>query len=199
MNRRFQAALQLTSVVLASCLLACGGGSGGGGSTPVPPAAADFSLQVAPGSLQIPAGGSGFITLTLARLNGFSSAVTITGVGFPAGVVISGTVPAGASTLQLPVVVGANVPPSAYTGLSLRAQAGTLGHDAPFSLTVAQALAPGQVRDDLVQAAGGHQTGGVYENQAVVREGVSILTARDASDGTRARHGFYPSGAPADR
>lgn len=199
MKRRFQAPLKLPSVVLASCLLACGGGSGRGGSTPAPPAAADFSLQVAPGSLQIPAGGSGFLTLTVSRLNGFSPAVTITGVGFPAGVVISGTVPAGASTLQLPVVVGADVPPSAYTGLSLRAQAGALGHEAPFSLTVTQALEPGQLRDDLVQAAGGRQAWGAYENQAVVREGVSILTARDVNDGIRARHGFYPSGTPADR
>ncbi|MCM2249501.1 MAG: hypothetical protein NDI58_02870 [Geothrix sp.] len=195
MSRRFQL---LPCAALLSCLLACGGG-GGGGSTVAPPAAADFSLQVTPANLQIPAGGSGFLTITLSRLNGFSSAVAITGAGFPAGVVASGTVPAGATSLQLPVVVAPEVAPSVYAGLSLRAQAGTLTHDAPLGLTVAQALAPGHLRDDLVQAAGGRQTGGTFENQAVVREGFPAQTVKDANDSTRVRHGFHPSGAPTDR
>ncbi|MDP1833110.1 MAG: hypothetical protein Q8K67_13710 [Geothrix sp.] len=197
MSRRFHRFLLLPCAALVAGALACGGG--GGSTPPPPPAAADFSLQVAPGSLQIPAGGSGYITLTLSRLNGFASAVSIAGVGFPAGVVASGTVPVGATTLQLPVVVAAGVTPSVYAGLSLRATAGTLSHDAPFGLTVAQALAPSQLRDDLVQAAGGRQTGGTFENQAIVREGFPALTAKDASDSTRVRHGFYPSGVPADR
>lgn len=195
MNRRF---LVLPGVALLSGLLACGGGGGGGSATP-PPAAADFSLQVAPSGLQIPAGGSGFVTVTLSRRNGFASAVTITGVGFPAGVVASGTVPAGSSTLQLPVAVAPGVAPLAYGGLGLRAQAGTLSHDAPFQLTVTQALAPGQLRDDLVQAAGGRQTGGAFENQAIVREHLPALTVKDANDSTRVRHGFYPNGVPTDR
>lgn len=194
MNRRFQL---LPGAALLSCLLACGGG--GGGSTTPPPSTADFSLQVTPGSLQIPAGGSGFLTITLARLNGFSPAVTVTGVGFPAGVVATGTVAAGASTLQLPVTVAPGVTPSTYAGLSFRAQAGTLSHDAPFGLTVTQALALGQLRDDLVQAAGGRQTGGTYENQAIVRESLPALTVKDSNDSTRVRHGFYPSGVPTER
>jgi hypothetical protein len=193
MNRRFQL---LLGTALLSSLLACGGG--GGGSTATPPAAADFSLQVTPGNLQIPAGGSGFITITLSRLNGFTSAVAITGVGFPAGVAASGTVPAGSTMLQLPVAVAPGVAPSAYTGLSLRAQAGTLSHDMPFQLTVVQALALGQLRDDLVQAAGGRQTGGTFENQAIVREGFPALVAKDANDTTRVRHGFHPSGVPTE-
>lgn len=197
MSKRFQRFLLLPCAALVAGALACGGG--GGGNTPAPPAAADFSLQVTPGSLQIPAGGSGFVTLTLSRLNGFSSAVTITGVGLPVGVVVGGIVPVGATTLQLPVAVATGVPPSAYAGLSLRAQAGTLSHDTPFQLTVAQALAPGQLRDDSVQAAGGRQTGGTFENQAIVREGFSALTVKDANDSTRVRHGFYPSGVPTDR
>ena len=152
-----------------------------------------------PGSLQIPAGGSGYITITLSRLNGFASAVSVAGVGFPAGVVASGTVPIGATTLQLPVVVATGVTPSVYAGLSLRVTAGTLSHDASFGLTVAQALAPGHLRDDLVQAAGGRSTGGTFENQAIVREGFPALTVKDANDSTRVRHGFYPSGVPTDR
>lgn len=194
MSRRFQPFLLLPCAALVSGILACGGGGGGG--TPPPAATADFSIQVAPGSLQVPAGGSGFVTITLSRLNGFSSAVTITGVGLPLGVVVSGTMPIGATTLQLPLIVATGVTPSAYAGLSLRAQAGTLSHDAPFQLTVAQALAPGLLRDDLVQAAGGRQTGGIFENQAIVREGFPATTVKDANDSTRVRHGFYPSGVP---
>jgi hypothetical protein len=151
-----------------------------------------------PGGLQIPAGGSGFTTVTLSRLNGFASAVTVTGVGFPAGVVASGTVAAGTTTLQLPILVAAGVTPSAYSGLSLRAQSGTLSHAASFNLTVAQALAPGHLRDDLVQAAGGHQTGGSFENQAVVQEGLPAQIVKDANGSTQVRHGFYPNGVPTD-
>ncbi len=174
--------------------LACGGG---GGSTPSP-AAADFSIQVTPGNLQIPAGGSGFVTVTLARLNGFTGAVTLSGVGFPAGAVADGTVPAGSTSLQLPVAVAPGVTPSAYAGLSLRGQSGGLSHDAPFGLVVAQALLPSHLRDDLVQAPGGRQTGGTIENLAIVREGLPAQTSKDANDSTRVRHGFYPSGVPTD-
>jgi hypothetical protein len=184
------------SALTLCILVACGGGGGGGGTTP-PPASADFSLQVVPGSLQVPAGGSGLITVTLSRLNGFTSAVSISGIGFPAGVVASGTVPTGSTTLQLPVAVATGVAPSAYTGLSLRGQAGILSHDAAFSLTVAQALAPSHLRDDLVQAPGGRQTGGIIENQSVVRESLPAQTVQDTNDTIRVRHGFYPNGMPA--
>ncbi|HEY3400195.1 MAG TPA: hypothetical protein VGK03_06135 [Geothrix sp.] len=197
MNRRFQRFLYFPCAALVAGLLACGGGGGGGTAAP-PAAVADFSIQVTPGSLQIPAGGSGFLTITLSRLNGFSSAVALTGAGFPAGVVAGGTVPAGATTLQLPVAVAPGVAPSTYAGLSLRAQAATLSHDAPFGLTVAPALVPGHLRDDLVQAAGGRQTGGGFENQAIVREGFPALMAKDANDSTRIRHGFHPSGVPTE-
>jgi hypothetical protein len=177
-------------------LMACGGG-GGGGSTP-PPAAADFSLSVTPGSLQIPAGGSGFVTVTLSRLNGFTADVALSGVNFPTGVVTGGTIPAGSTTLQLPVTVAPEVTPSAYAGLSLRGSAGALGHDAAFSLTVAQALPPSHLRADLVQAAGGRQTGGVIENHSVVRETLPASTSQDTSGSTQVRHGFLPDGVPTD-
>lgn len=182
---------------LALCaLMACGGGGGGGGTAP--PAVADFSIQVTPGSVQIPAGGSGFVTVTLARLNGFSATVTISGVSFPAGVVAGGTVSAGVSTLQLPVSVAPEVPPSAYAGLSLRGSAGSLSHDTGFSLTVAQALAPSHLRPDLVQAAGGRQSGGGIENHSVVREALPAQTSQDTSGSTQVRHGFLPDGVPTD-
>lgn len=188
-------ALALCSLVI---LAACGGGGGGSSSTAPAPAQADFSLQVAPGSLQIPAGGSGYLTVTLSRLNGFTSAVSVSGVALPAGVVLSGSVPVGSNTLQLPVSVASGVTPSAYGGLGLRGQAGTISHEAAFSLTVAPPLPPSHLRDDLVQAAGGRQTGGTLENLPVVGEAVPAQTVRDANDTTRLRQGFYPNGLPID-
>ncbi len=175
-------------------LVACGGG--GGGRTDPPPAAADFSLQLSPASLQIPAGGSGFVTVTLSRLNGFTSAVTLSGAGFPAGVVTSGTIPAGSSSLQLPVSVAPGVNALSYSGLNIRGQADTLAHEAAFGLTVAPPLAASQLREDLVQAAGGRQTGGTLENHGVAREALPARQVQDASDTTRVRHGFLPSGSP---
>lgn len=197
MSRRSERFLLIPCAALLWGLFACGGG-GGATTTAAPPPAADFSLQVTPGSLQVPAGGSGYVMVTLSRLNGFSAPVTLSGLGFPSGVVVGGTLSAGATSLQVPVAVAPGVSPSVYTGLSLRGQAGTLVHDAAFSLTVAQALPPSHLRDDLVQAAGGRQAGGAYENQAVLREGLPAQTVRDAGDSTRVRHGFYPSGIPTD-
>jgi len=186
----------LACSTLLGLLAACGGGGGGG--TPAPPAAADFSLQVTPGSLQIPAGGSGFVTVTLSRLNGFTADVTLSGIGFPSGVVTGGIIPTGVTTLQLPVTVAPEVSPSAYAALSLRGSAGTLSHDTGFSLTVAQALTPSHLRADLVQAAGGRQTGGVMENHSVVREPLPAHTSQDTSGSTQVRHGFLPDGVPTD-
>jgi len=172
---------------------------GGGGSPMPPPTQADFALQVSPANLQVPAGGSAFVTVTLSRLNGFSSAVTLSGVGLPAGVVASGSIPSGASTLQLAVAVDPSVMASSYTGISLRGQSGTLIHDSPLALTVAPALPAGHLRVDLVQAAGGRQTGGTLENHAVVREGMPAQAVMDATGTTRVRQGFTPTGVPTAR
>lgn len=174
--------------------VACGGGS----KAETPPATPDFSLQVTPGSLQVPAGGSGYVTVTLSRLNGFTSAVTLTGSGFPAGVVASGTLASGVSTVQLPVAVAPGVTLASYTGLSIRGQAGSLSHDAAFGLTVAAALPASHLRDDLVQAPGGKQVGGTLENHAVAGGGVRPQLSKDANDTTRVRQGFLPSGSPTD-
>ncbi len=187
----------LCSVLSGSALallVACGGGS----KSETPPATPDFSLQVTPGSLQIPAGGSGYVTVTLSRLNGFTAAVTLSGAGFPAGVVASGSLASGVNTLQLPVAVAPGVTVASYTGLSIRGQSGALTHDAAFGFTVASALPPSHFRDDLVQAAGGKQVGGTIENHAVARENVRPVLSKDANDTIRLQHGFLPSGSPTD-
>ncbi len=189
--------LALLGLVLAVAL-ACGGG-GGSSANPVPPAAtADFTLSLSPASVQIPSGGSAFVTVTLSRLNGFASPVTLTGVGFPSGVVAAGTLASDASSIQLPIAVAPGVAATAYSGLSIRGQLGALIHDAAFGLAVSPALSAGVVRDDLVQAPGGRQAGGTIENQAVVRELVRSQTIKDANDTIRVRQGFLPSGSPTD-
>jgi len=184
-----------SAVSLLVLSLSCHGGSD---SPPPPPAQADFALQVSPANVQIPAGGSAFVTVTLSRLNGFSSAVTLSGVGLPAGVVASGSIPAGASTLQLPVAVDPSVSASSYTGIHVRGQAGSLSHDSALGLTVTPALAASHLRMDLVQAAGGRQTGGTLENHAVAGEGMPAQIVTDANGTTRVRQGFTPTGVPTD-
>lgn len=153
---------------------------------------------MSPASLQIPAGGSGFVTVTLSRLNGFAAPVALSGAGLPAGVVASGTIPSGSSTLQLPVAVDSGVAVTSYTGISLQGLSGNLTHSASLALTVAPALPASHLRDDLVQASGGRQTGGTLENHAVAREGMAVQAIKDASGTTGVRHGFLPSGSPTD-
>ena len=180
--------------VPALCLLVGCGGGGGKAEAP----AADFSLQVSPASVQIPAGGSAFVTVTLSRLNGMSSAVTLSGVGLPAGVVTGGTIPAGASSLQLPIAVDPGLAATVYTGTALRGLAGSLTHDAALGLTVAPALTASHLRVDLVQAAGGRQTGGTLENHGVARELLPAQVVKDPNDTLRVRQGFTPAGQPTD-
>ncbi len=176
--------------------LACGGGGGSSAKTEVPAAAGDFTLAVSPASVQIPAGGSAYVTVTLSRLNGFSSAVTLTGAGFPAGVVLSGSLASGVSSIQLPVAVAPGVTATSYASLSIRGQSGSLSHETAFALTVAPALAVSHLRDDVVQAPGGRQVGGTIENEVVAGGPVLSQTVKDANDTIRLRQGFLPSGSP---
>lgn len=184
----------LTMTLLCLPFVACGGGAGGA-STP-PPAAPSFSLAVSPASLQIPAGGSGFMTVTVSRLNGFQGTIAVSGIGFPPGVTASGSVPDGTSTLQLPIMVGAGVIQTTFASLQVEGRSGTLVQTAPFSLTVKAPLPPGQVSVDVAQAAGGRQQAGSAVNQVVVLEPLRATAAASASGTVQVRHGFLPSGTP---
>lgn len=184
----------LPVTVLLPLLLACGGGK----SSP-PPSVADFSLRVTPASVSVPAGGSAFVTVTLTRLNGFDAPVTLSGTGFPSGVVASGIIPAGSTTLQLPVAVDPAVAAKAYSGLAIRGRWGLLVRDAAFDLTVALALPPSHLRVDGVQAAGVRQAGGTFVNVGVGQEPLPATTVKDANDTIRVRHGFDPTGTPANQ
>lgn len=174
--------------------LGCGGG--GSGSSAPPAAVPTFTLAVSPASLQIPAGGSGFVTVTVSRLNGFRGVVTVSGLGFPAGASLSGTLGDGATSLQLPVVVGLGVNQATFPSLQIEGRSGTLTQTAPFGLTVKAPLAPGSVGVDLTQASGGRQQAGAVVNQAVVLEPLRATTAASAGGTVLIRHGYLPAGAP---
>ena len=182
------------ALILLATLSACGGG--GGSTTPPPTATPTFTLTVSPASLQIPAGGSGFVTVTASRLNGFQGAITVTGVGFPAGTTASGSMASNVGTLQLPIVVGAGVAPTTLGNLQIEGRSGSLTQTASFSLTVKAALPPNQISVDLTQAPGAFQQVGSLGNQVVVAEPFRATTATSPSGTTQIRHGFLPSGSP---
>ena len=188
--------VSLFALLLLAGASACGGG--GGGSTTAPPPTPGFSVQVSPGSLQIPAGGAGYATVSISRLNGFTGAITLTGVGFPAGSHASGTVPDGASSLPLPIVVSGTLASATFANLQIEGRSGTLVQTAPFSLTVGPPLSAPQFSEDAIQAPGGRQGAGSIVNVAVVQEPLRAMTAANPSGSVKVRHGFLPTGIPAE-
>lgn len=173
--------------------LACGGG-GGGGATP-PPAPPTFDLQVSPASLQVPAGGSGYVTVSVSRLNGFRGDVEVAATGWPTGSSATVLVPAGATSATLPIVVAEGVSPATFPTLQLVGQGSGVTRAVGFALTVAAPLPPPPLREDAVQAGGGRQAAGALMNQALVQEPLRAATATAGT--TQVRHGFLPSGSPA--
>ena len=193
MPRPFTFTLAIPLLLLAG-LAACGGG---GGSSATPPAPSPtFSVQVSPGSLQIPAGGGGYLMVTVSRLNGFTGAITLTGLGFPAGSSATGVVPVGASSLPLPIVVSSTVAPATFANLVIEGRSGSLVQTAPFSLVVGPALPPPQLSADVIQASGGLQGAGTTANLAVVQEPLHATWSASPSGAVKLRHGYLPSGTP---
>lgn len=175
-------------------LTACGGGGGTSAPTP-PPAPPTFALQVSPAALQVPAGGSGYVTVTVARLNGFQGEVALAGMGFPTGVSASGRVADGVSTVQLPIVVGQAVAAGSFPNLQIEGRSGALVQTTAFGLTVKEPLPPGQGSADFVQASNAPQHGGTYENQALAQENLSATSATGSGGTVQVRHGFLPAGS----
>ena len=106
----------------------------------------------------------------------------------------SGSVPTGAQTAQLALLVGREVAPQTLEALKVKGSAGSQSQSASFRLVVAAPLPIGQVRPDLVQASGGVQRAGTLENAGMASEPVRAGTARDAGGLLEVRHGFLPSG-----
>jgi len=112
--------------------------------TPPPPPPPDFSLQASPSSLTIAQGANGTSTATVASLNGFSSAVSLSCTGLPAGatcafVPTSVTPPAsGTATSGLTVSVDAGVATGSYS-VSVVGTSGPSTRSTPLALTVTPA------------------------------------------------------------
>ncbi|NTW84689.1 MAG: hypothetical protein HGB30_00840 [Holophagaceae bacterium] len=182
------------AIVLLATLFACGGG--GGGTTAAPPAMPSFALALSPASLQVPAGSSAVVTVTVSRLNGFKGDIALAGLGLPAGVTASGLVPDGALTHPLTVQVGTGAAQATFPDLHIEGRAGGVVQVAAFTLLVRAPVSLAQGTADALQAPGGHQQVGSLENLVVVQEPLRALSAVSAAGSVQVRHGFLPTGSP---
>ncbi len=125
----------------------------GCGSAPVP----DFTIAASPSSLSIVQGASGTSAVTVTSVNGFSSAVSLSCTGLPAGVTCgfspaSVTPPANGSTIStLTVSVPGSTAAGSYS-LQATGTSGSLTHGAPVSLTVTPAGGGGGPQTALYDA-----------------------------------------------
>ena len=109
--------------------------------TPPPPPPPDFSLSASPSSVTIVQGASGTSTVTVASLNGFNSAVSLSCTGLPAGATCGFsptpvTPPAnGTATSVLTVSVAASTPTGSYA-VSIVGTSGTSTRSTSLSLSV---------------------------------------------------------------
>jgi len=168
-----------------------------GGSRAASTATGALLVQVSPGSLSIPSGGSGYVSVTTARalphVPNDAGVLTLTLDQAPAGVTGSGTIPADRSTGTLTLAVDASVAPQTLQGLRVKVTSPTRVALATFDLIIAPPLPPGEIRADLVQAGGGAQQGGIYANTPVVQEPVAARPASDAAQVQTLRPGFHPA------
>jgi hypothetical protein len=190
-SRRLARLTLVTALVIP--LSACLGGHKNNASS----AASALSVTARPAHLSVPAGGGGYITLTVSRplpgVTALQEALALSLDQAPAGVMGSGTIAANQSTGTLALYVDAAVSPQTIQGLRVKAVGSTLSGQTTFDLTISAALPPGQIRADLVQASGKLQQGGNLVNTPVALEPVTATTAADAAQTESARHGFHPA------
>ena len=176
----------LLGVCLLVAMPACTTRTSRGVARPAP----GFSVALAGASLKLEAGAAGAVQVQVERREGLQDAVIFTGVDTPYGVVVQGSVPAGAGQGQFQVLVAAEVPCRSYPGLKVLAQAGGLTQEALFTLTVL----PGKAywSAERLQASGGTQksASGTYQNAALVGE--PVLASATEAGGSQVRHGFTP-------
>lgn len=155
-----------------------------------------LSLSASPPGLSIPAGGGGFATITVSRIGeDVSGPVHLTLEGAPIGVIGDGVIAANAQTGPLAIRVAANVTPQTLDTLTVKGAVGSRTCTAVFRLVITPPLPVGQLSPDLVQASGGTQRGGAYENAAVAQEPAMATTASDSTT-QEVRHGFKPAASP---
>ncbi len=184
------------SVVVLALGQGCGGGSKGQGVF----RSLDqrFTLSASPASLDIPSGGSGYLTVSVTRYGGFPEAITLSVPGLPSGVVASGSVAAGALTGRLTLTVADGVSAQSLGNLVLTGTSGSRVQTIPLELSVLAALPPASLPPNQVQASGSLQTGGNLANQAVALEPLGATTAHDSTGNLEVRHGFLPEPQPSN-
>ncbi|MDR3670505.1 MAG: hypothetical protein P4L36_06665 [Holophaga sp.] len=155
-----------------------------------------FTLAASPNGLQIPAGGSGYAQVAATRTGGFTGAITLALANLPVGVVASGSIPAGAASGRLTVVVDGSVGSQSLGTLALLGQCGTLQSSTGFSLTVAAALPVSTLPTAQVHAPGGAQSGGAWRNTGMAMEPVAHSPASNSSGTIQNRPGFLPDPSP---
>ncbi len=185
----------IMAITLLATFFACGGG-GGAGTTAPAPAAPSFSLAVSPTSLQVAAGGSATVAVTVSRLNGFKGDITLTGIGLPTGITATGLVPDGTSSYPLNIQVGASAAQITFTDLHIEGRGGGLVQVASFSLSVRAPLSRAQGSVSALQAAGGLQRVGAIENVVVAQEPIRAQSAAGPSGTVQVRHGYLPTASP---
>ncbi len=96
---------------------------------------ADFGLSATPPSQTVQQGASGNYSVTISPSNGFSSAVTLSLSGLPAGATSSFTPNPGTASSTLAVTMGGSTPAGTYP-LTITGVSGTLTHTTTVSLSV---------------------------------------------------------------
>jgi arylsulfate sulfotransferase len=135
-----------TSTAAATTAISVNGSSGslthsGSSSLTVSAAATpDFSLQVAPTTITIPAGGTRSLSVGVTSLNGFTGAVSISLANLPAGVTATpstlSVMPGSIGQFSLSSLTSAT---AATTAVSVTGVAGSLSHSGMTSLIVGAA------------------------------------------------------------
>jgi uncharacterized membrane protein len=136
----FQVAPTAAAGVYPITVTGAGGGLTHGTSVTVTVVVPGFSLAASAGSLSLPQGSSGSVTLTSTTTGGFSAPMALSAAGLPNGVTV-GFAPAsitGAGSSTVSVTAAANTAPGAYP-LLLTATSGTIKQSTTVTLTVGSA------------------------------------------------------------
>ncbi|HJZ85548.1 MAG TPA: hypothetical protein VKN99_10275, partial [Polyangia bacterium] len=146
----------------------------------------DFSIGLAPGSVQVQQGQSATVSVNLTLMGGFAQPVTITATGLPTGVTADPLmIAAGMTTGQLTLHAAATAAQGGPTMVTVTGSAGSLSHNAQLGVLVSGA--PGSL--DLSFGTGGKfttQVGGSSRSLGVaVQSDGKILVSGDAVGSTQ--------------
>ena len=98
-------------------------------------ATADFSLSASPSTLSVAQGSAGSSTITVNKLNGFSSSVSLSASGLPSGVTASFNPTSTTTTSALTLTAGSTATVGTST-VTITGTSGSLSHSTTISLTV---------------------------------------------------------------